>query len=170
MICIIGSKFFWKEQLKGIIRERISARVCKEKSALEELVAKISEESDFQGIHRSEEGENCIIYKDLDDPLVTKVFNEFHLIMINKELNELEDQHVAFNIYPLAWLLWEGYSYGFYYSSSDESIDVYTGRKCEPEFEGKIEFYSYYHYKTNRIAENWWYYECTFTTNVNVKR
>ena len=171
LICIICSKFFWEEQLKGIIRERISAQVRKEKSTLEELVAEFSEESDFQEIHRSEEGENCIAYKDLDDPLVTKVFNKFHLLMINSELNRLEDQHVAFHIYSSASLLWEGYIYGFYYSSSDEPIDVvYRREKCELEFDNKIGFYNRYHYKTNRIAENWWYYECRCYTNSNIKR
>ena len=42
------------------------------------------------------------------------------MLMINSESNRLEDQHVAFHVYSSAILLWEGYSYGFYYSSSDE--------------------------------------------------
>lgn len=172
--CLIGvlcSKFFFEGQIKEIIKERISHQVCKNESTLEELVADISERSDLQNIHRSERGGNTIVYKDLDNPLFTKVFNKFHLIMISNGLDRLEDQYVAFYISSNASLLWNGYSYGFYYSSSNEPIDVVYGKKkCETEFEGEIGFYSHYYYKTNQIAENWWYYECTVSTNSNIQK
>lgn len=89
LVCVLCSKYLFEEQIKEIIRERTSNQVYKNKSILEELVAEISERNDLQNIHISERGQNTIAYKDLDDPLFTKVFNKFHLIMISNELDQL---------------------------------------------------------------------------------
>lgn len=170
LFCVLCSKYFFEEQIKEIIRERISNQVCKDKSILEELVAEISERNDLQNIHISERGQNTITYKDLDEPLFTKMFNKFYLIMIRNELDQLENPYAVFYVYPSAGLLWDGYSYGFYYSCCNEPIDIYNGKKCELEFDGKMGFYDNYHYKTNHITENWWYYECTITIIESIKR
>lgn len=170
LVCVLCSKYFFEEQIKEIIRERISNQVYKNKSILEELVAEISERNDLQNIHISERGQNTIAYKDLDDPLFTKVFNKFHLIMIRNELEQLENPYAVFYVYPYAGLLWDGYSYGFYYSCCNEPIDIYNGKKCDLEFEDEMGFYARYHYKTNQIMENWWYYERTITVIESMKR
>lgn len=162
------SKIVFEKQVKGFIKERLSVRVCKEKSELEELIAEIGENKDVYGIHRNESGDGIIPYKDLNNPLIEKEFKKFHLIMICNELDNLESQYVAFHVYPYAGLLWEGFGYGFYYSSSDEPVDVYHGEKCESQVKGKIGFYIDYDYKTEQIATNWWYYESTMTSNYNV--
>lgn len=160
------SKIVFEKQIKGLIKERLSVQVCKEKSELEELIAEIDENKNIHEIHRSISEEGIIPYKDLNNPLIEKEFKKFHLIMICNGLDNLENQYVVFHVYPYADLLWEGFGYGFYYSSSDEPVDVYHGgEKCELEFEGSIGFYDHYHYETNRITTNWWYYESTMTTD-----
>lgn len=74
-------------------------------------------------------------------------------------------------MYPYIDLLWKGFSYGFYYSSSDEPIDVYQGgEKCESQVKGKIGFYIDYDYKTEQIATNWWYYEVTVANHLKKRK
>lgn len=158
----IFSKIVFEKQIKWLIKERLSDQVCKEKFELEELIAEVDEDKNIQGIHRNESKEGIIPYKDLNNPLIEKEFKKFHLIMIDNGLDNLENQYVAFHVYPYADLLWKGFRYGFYYNSSDEPIDVYQGgEKCESQVKGKIGFYIEYDYKTEQIATNWWYYEIT---------
>ncbi len=40
---------------------------------------------------------------------------------------------------------------------------------CELEFEKEIPLVGYYHYRTERITTNWWYYETTLTVTHNLK-
>lgn len=158
---IMYSKIVFEQQMKCLIKERLSFQVREEKFELEELISEI-EEKDIQGIHRSESGEGIIPYRDLKNPLIKKEFKKFHLIMIVNEQDDLENQYVDFHVYPYADLLWDGFSYGFYYSSSDEPLDVNNGgEKCESQVKGKIGGFIDYDYKTEKIATNWWYYETT---------
>ena len=109
--CVICGIYFFEGQLKEIIKEKVSAKVYKERSVLEELVEEIGERNVSQ--NKSKEDLDIIVYKDIDNFLFAKVFNEFHLSLISNELHRLEDQHITFVIFSFAGLVWEGYSYGF---------------------------------------------------------
>lgn len=55
---------------------------------------------------------------------------------------------------------------GFYYSEEDIPVDVfYTNEECEEVFDGKWSFMGKYHYQTEQIVPNWWYYEVEETAH-----
>ncbi|MBD5549659.1 MAG: hypothetical protein HDQ96_00545 [Lachnospiraceae bacterium] len=59
------------------------------------------------------------------------------------------------------YILWDGYECGFYYSEDDKPIDAVWDHKMgedETEFEDLI-FYGKYWYRTEKITDNWWFYE-----------
>ena len=172
IVIMIMLAFFMEKQIKNVIKKKISAQVVKNEELLMEVVERI-EGKDNYTIHKSisdkeETGRTVICYKDLDDESVFKVFKLFHLIQIDNGIRN--QQVVNFLVYPYAGILWNGYYYGFYYSSEDEPIDAFGDfNNCELEFEKEIPLVGYYHYRTERITTNWWYYETTLTVTHNLK-
>ncbi|MBP3475827.1 MAG: hypothetical protein J6K48_05865 [Lachnospiraceae bacterium] len=91
---------------------------------------------------------------------ISNIFKDFNLMFIDNKFNE--KGFVGFAIYPYADLLLceedEWYSFGFYYSNTDNSRYIVTGDTCDLEFE-RDDGMMFYEYKTEKIIDNWWYYE-----------
>lgn len=145
-----------EEQLRYKIRERMFAKVIKYEKELMETVEECEDEKIPWLIVRNPKDGRGISHKKLNDGRIKKTFRAFRLLMISK----YEDGSVNFTVYsPVVNYVWDDYRYGFYYSKDDKAINVLEGgEECETEFEKK--FIGYYWYRTEKITDNWWYYEC----------
>lgn len=162
MLLII--KFCFKYQARELFKRYIFSKVMAKEDDLERIVEIYGGEgADFM-IHRSDEGEGVIAYKALGDKEIAKMFWEFHLINISFK----NENMVRFAIYPyIDFLWWEGYTTGFYYSKDDQPLDL-IGKPCELEYEEDGLIYVWY--KTEKIMDNWWYYEWMMVPKINVKK
>lgn len=101
---------------------------------------------------------NYVYYKDLEDERIDKVFKEFFLMRIGEDFED--DESIVFSVRPtVISALWDDYMYGFYYTENDEPVDVAWGHDVEEnEFETVDDFGKYW-YRTEKITDNWWFYE-----------
>ena len=158
-IFILCIKFLFQKQVKYIIKSSLCFNVLKKEDELLEVISILNEGDTPVCIHRNQKRESMVPYKELGDKKISRTFKDFQLIGIDSN----EKGYVAFTVYPYADLLWDGYLYGFYYSEDDEPVDIRTGEKCDLEFEG--DGLTYFWYRTEKIADNWWYYESIFKVN-----
>lgn len=153
IIGIICYLYFYSEQIQHRMKERICAKVIQ----YEEELSEIAEEwpPDARAVVWEDIG-TSIYYKNLEDEKVNKAFKRFHLM----SLGRYSDEPVIFAVEPtMISLLWDGYMCGFYYAENDAPFDVEGYREInETEFEA-IGDYGKYWYRTEKITDNWWYYE-----------
>ena len=147
-------------QIKENVKKHLFKEIIREKERLYEVVKEI-EESNFEPrlIVRHADNEDDISYKELESDVVEKIFKDFHLNYIEDRNDNLEGQFIHFqpNMY-IGWV-WPDYNYGFYYSEDNEAINVIAKTKCDVECEGNMTYMFHYHYRTEKIIENWWHYE-----------
>lgn len=158
---VLVVKTVFEDELKGSIKKYYFNKIIKNEELLNEAVAEILENApEIETIGENRRGIG-IDHEELGLESVDKLFQTFRLSDINNRAAQPEGAVISFENVPYLEILWDGYSYGFYYSVEDEPVDVhYTRKKCEEEFDGAALFWTY-HYKTERIVENWWYYEVT---------
>lgn len=157
VLCIM---FFFQEEIQSVEKHYISEKVMQKENDLLEVVSELDElekDQDIRYLHRRLDEGDMVAYKSLSNNKISNVFNEFGL---NAILNQKEESGIiVFSIYPVLSILCEdGYAYGFYYNMLDKPIYVENGEECSLEFE-KSEIGWHMHYKTEKIADNWWYYE-----------
>lgn len=153
VITIIGLRLpLIENHMRKIAQKYVSCKVTKKENELFNLIGKYTDEGKNIYIHYNDENENVVPYKKLNDEEITAVFKEFHLICIRYD----EKGNVVFTIYPYMELLIDGYENGFFYSKEDKPIE---GENLEFE---KEDAWTYQWYRTEKIIDNWWYYEEIF--------
>lgn len=167
LICFISFiciRLFFKDQIKDMIKHSTSSKVIENEDELLEIIAELDNEVIPEIIYykNTEDIDNLSIvaYKDLDNQKISEVFADFKLVCMKNELEE--KGYVCFSIYPYAdWLLGETngvYLYGFYYSSDDKPRDSSGENYDNSEYEEDNWLIDEW-YRTEKIADNWWYYE-----------
>lgn len=155
------------EQCKDIARCYIVHKVKENQKILDDSVGQIAE-MDTEHITSKIIPEFGICYKELNNDSVTEAFKELNLFYIENRIDNQPSGLVAFHpkidrglfLNIKALFMPKSIGCGFYYSEDDVPIDVfYTREECEEEFEGEWLWIANYHYQTERIAPNWWYYE-----------
>lgn len=160
VICYL---YFGAEHIQRRIKEKICEKVIEHEAELLEIVEESQEEvtlfcRKIENDAGNDQHER-IYYKELNDKIISSTFRDFFLYMINKE----SDGSVQFHIRPsiVNYFLWDDYRCGFYYSEDDKPIDAAWYNKMgedETEFEAVMPFGKYW-YKTEKITDNWWFYE-----------
>lgn len=170
IVIVLCIKLFFLEEIQAMTKHHVFAKVMQKESDLMAVVSELDELEKNQGIefiHRSVNEDNVVAYKNVKNKKISSVFNEFCLIVIHNK--KAESGIIVFAIYPLLDILCEdGYEYGFYYNMQDKPIYIENGEECSSEFE-KSELWRHVHYKTEKITDNWWYYEEQYKVNA-VKR
>lgn len=95
----------------------------------------------------------------MEDERIDKVFKEFFLLRIGEDFDD--DESIVFAVRPtVICALWDDYMYDFYYTENDKPIDVVWGHDVEEnEFEAVEVGFGKYWYRTEKITDNWWFYE-----------
>ncbi|MDE7206829.1 MAG: hypothetical protein K2N90_06690 [Lachnospiraceae bacterium] len=115
---------------------------------------------------------NTSCYKELNSETVNKMFRAFRL----GSIIQFDDNIVRFSVRPtVISVLWENYSYGFYYTDTDtdKAYDVFWGLNECDEGEGTeriIWGFGKYWYRTERIDNHWWFYESKIVEWYPMKR
>ncbi|MBD5454199.1 MAG: hypothetical protein HDR30_07790 [Lachnospiraceae bacterium] len=164
LIAVICLLHFGKNQRQHMMQEIVSAKVIKHEEKLLEIVKNLDEDEMLSSYEDDEDDEDYsiltkIYYKDLEDENVNRMFRTFNLVTVSKISG---DGSVSFSIDPVSnfSFLWSDYDYGFYYTENDEPVNVvWTNEIEETEFEYTIEDFGRYYYRTEKITDNWWYYE-----------
>lgn len=156
-------KSFFKEQIIALFRYYVCSKVVKQEALLTEVL----EELDGSGMSRywisqwESEQEDQIWYREMNNEKISEVFSEFGLAYIRGET-----EYVAFGMIDItrytAILVSntnERLDYGFYYNPTDLPIDVWTGEVCEAEFDEDYWLLGKHHYRTEKVMDQWWYYE-----------
>ena len=96
------------------------------------------------------QGSETCCYKELNNKTVNKVFKDFRLA----EIRCLKSGTVIFSVRPtIISSLRDTYLYGFYYTGGNQL-------ECDAAIEGEEIIYGgKYWYKTEKIDENWYFYE-----------
>lgn len=156
----------YAEQIQSYIKRSIAAKVEASEEELIQVIAEIDSQEIPRCVHLWMKDEYTIPFKELDNDKITKVFKEFSLILIENAMDNSEGGYVDFTISPVVTqLVWGDYRYGFYYSEEDSPIDITTGAKvdCNTKVYGELMSNIKYWYKTEKITDNWWYYEEQWT-------
>lgn len=171
LICV------FHEQCKDIARWYIVHEVKENQETLEDAVGHIAE-MDTEHITSKKIPELGICYKELNNDSVTKAFKKLNLFYIENRIDNQSRRMITFHpkidrglfLNISALFTHKSVECGFYYSEDDVPIDVfYTQEECEEEFEGKLwGIAGNYHYQTERIASNWWYYEVAYELTYGV--
>ena len=165
LVLIAGSicyLYFDAEHIQRRIKERICAKVKEHEAELLKIVEECQEEVALTCRKIENDGSDSqyesVYYKELNDEIISRTFKDFNLSIISK----FSDGSVRFYVRnSIVSVLWDDYWCGFYYSVDDKPIDAVWTHKMdedETEFEDLI-FYGKYWYRTEKITDNWWFYE-----------
>ncbi len=154
--------YFNAEQIQDRIKKKTCSLVLKHEEELSETVEECRENGVGCLLFREIQEDshyNTSCYKELNSETVNKMFRVFQLGGIIQS----DDNIVRFSVRPtVISVLWENYSYGFYYTETDKAYDVFWGlNECDEgeETEGIILGFGKYWYRTERIDNHWWFYE-----------
>ncbi|MDE7253474.1 MAG: hypothetical protein K2O32_11105 [Acetatifactor sp.] len=157
----------YAEQIQSYIKRSIAAKVEASEEELIQVIAEIDSQEIPRYITLRVKDEDGIPFKELDNDKITKVFKEFSLILIKNDMDDSEGGYVVFAISSdiITHLVWGDYWYGFYYSEEDSPINIATGAKvdCNTKIYYELTSDIKYWYKTEKIIDNWWYYEEQWT-------
>ncbi len=163
LIAAICSLHLGKNQTQHIMQKKVSSKVIKHEEELLEIVKNLDEDEMLTCSENDEDDDDLlfteIYYQDLEDENVNRMFKTFNLLTVSKISG---DGSVEFYISPVSnfSFLWSDYDYGFYYTENDEPVNVvWVNEIEETEFEYTIEGFGRYYYRTEKITDNWWYYE-----------
>ena len=146
---------FGPDYMKHRIKDRICSKVIKYEEELSEIVeVSHTENSGIYYTHRS--------YEEINNDTVREMFDVFDLIYVDNVNNEM----LVFVVRPSRLVfLWSTWAYGFYYSEDGSSkgalIDITVIEELEDEMkgEGGEPWAGEYWYRTERIKDNWWFFE-----------
>lgn len=172
MIAIICCLYFGEKQIQRMMQKILCAKVIKYEEELLEIAKECPSEEALYCFESNEDNGDeyfkTIYYKDLKDENVDRVFRTFLLRKIDKR----DDDSVEFAVRPtVIYALWGDYRQGFYYTENDEPVDVVYGSEVkETEFETTIVGLWTYWYRTEKITDNFWYYETKIEWYYSTKR
>ena len=163
MAVVMCCLYFGEKQIQRMMQKRLCAKVIKYEDELLEIVMNLDDGQRLYIQKKDEDDSNeyfkTIYYKDLEDEKVDRMFRTFRLIMVTNS-GYSRDGSVEFYIDPtIISVLWDDYMYGFYYTENDEPVNVvWINEIEETEFEYTADMGRYW-YRTEKITDNWWYYE-----------
>lgn len=162
IIGIISYLYFCADRIQHRMKERLCNKILMNEDVLSEIVKEdFSKETLFYAETDMDINSsiNYVYYKDLEDERIDKVFKEFFLLRIGEDFDD--DESIVFAVRPtVICALWDDYMYGFYYTENDKPIDVVWGHDVEEnEFEAVEVGFGKYWYRTEKITDNWWFYE-----------
>lgn len=166
---ILLTKYFlveYAEQVQGVIKNSVTAKVKAREAELNEVVVEMTDPDFPKAIARWNRGENVVFYKELNNAKVSKIFDDFSTSVIANNMDKPEGGYVNFFTSSFAaYLAWGDYEYGFYYSKEDKPIEVFMGTEIDSDTKVYQELDSFikYWYRTEKITDNWWYYEAQWT-------
>ena len=159
VICCLN---FGEKQIQRMMKKRLCAKVIKYEEELLETVKACPSRTKLRDSEVDEDDNTTyheIYYKDLEDENVNRVFKTFRLWRISN----WRDEGISFDVNPTnISIFWDyhNYFYGFYYTENDEPVDMVWGTEVEEtEFEYTVVSLGRYWYRTEKITDNWWYYE-----------
>lgn len=156
------------DQMQHLIKKSLMVKVAAGQTELNEAIAEMKNQDLPDVIRRTKtDGESN---GESDNEIITKVFNEFPVAYIRNEMDNSECGYIFFNTSSsLVDLVPRNCIYGFYYSEEDKPLDIF-GRNCiasNTKVEVDLSLYNMYWCWTEKITDNWWYYEAHFTSNNN---
>ncbi len=143
--------YFNASHIQNRIKEKVCAAVLKHQ---DELLITIEEfkgsQKEILFYNNKNQGSETCCYKELNNKTVNKVFKDFRLA----EIRCLKSGTVIFSVRPtIISSLRDTYLYGFYYTGGNQL-------ECDAAIEGEEIIYGgKYWYKTEKIDENWYFYE-----------
>lgn len=168
-----------EKQVRDFARNYTFNLVMKNQEELLRVIDKYSQEDKRTAICRYWFVEDTIHYKKLGDKDLSRAFRQFHL----RYIIYTDNGNTIFHFEPYLRILIQNYSNGFYFSEKDqpmgrrgeewekwwEEYNLYSENdsiykkydlkeNCYLEYEDE-DATTYYWYRTERIAENWWYFE-----------
>lgn len=152
----------YAEQVQNFIKGSVSAKVEARTEELDEVIAEINIQNFPEAVIRWNKDEAATFYKELQNDKITKIFNDFSLVSIEDRMDNPEGGYVSFCILSyVAKLAWGDYDFGFYYSEEDEPIIIMSGIKIAERTKVSEESDPFvrYWYRTEKITDNWWYFE-----------
>ena len=143
--------YFYASHIQNRIKEKVCAAVLKHQ---DDLLITIEEckgnQKEIVFCSNKNQGSETCCYKELKNKTVNKVFKEFRLAAIRC----LKSGTVIFSVRPTVISnLKDTYLYGFYYTGGNQL-------ECDAAIEGEEIIYGgKYWYKTEKIDDNWYFYE-----------
>lgn len=166
LIAVICWLHFGEKQKQNMTQKIVSVKVIKHEEKLLEIAKNLDENAMLRSYESDEDYDTFTntYYMDVDDENVNRMFKTFNLNKVSKMFG---DGSVAFDIDPVSTFsfLWSDCDYGFYYTENDEPENVYwvntiwVNEMEGTEAEYTIEGFGRYYYRTEKITDNWWYYE-----------
>lgn len=152
----------YAEQVQTFIKSSVSAKVEARIEELDELITEINIQDFPEAVICWNKDGIATFYKELQNDKITKIFNDFSLLSIEDHMDNSEGGYVSFFILSYAAkLAWGDYEFGFYYSEENEPININLGSNIADNtkvFEESDPFVKYW-YRTEKITNNWWYFE-----------
>lgn len=171
-----------EKQVRSLARNYTFNLVTENQEELLRIIDKYSQKDKRTAICRHWFVEDTIPYKILGDKDLSRTFRQFHL----RYIICTDNGNTIFHFEPYLNILIHNYSNGFYYSEKDQPIgrrgeewekywEEYNLKSknnsrykkynlkenCCLEYEDE-EAAAYHWYRTERIVENWWYFEQIF--------
>ncbi len=159
-------KYLLPEQIQRFVKNRVTVKVAARQAELNEAIAEMKSQDLPDAIVRiKSDGES---YEELDNEKISAVFNELPVVSIRNKMNNSEGGYVFFTVSTsLIDSVPRNYKYGFYYSEEDKPLDIFFGDNIASNTKVEVDmmFSNKYYYWTEKITDNWWYFDAYFTTN-----
>ena len=157
------------EQIQGLIKNKVSYDVINKEKELNDIIAEMRNPEFPKEINHwfvsLTRDEDILSYTELDNDKITNIYNEFSLWYISNHMDNSECNYAAFAIFHHpACLVWGDYRYGFYYSEEDKPIDIYGHTTTDSNTKIYVDCIDFeYWYRTEKITDNWWFFEAQIT-------
>lgn len=150
-----------------LIKSKEFSDVIRKEAELNEAIAEMKNKDLPDVIRRMETDRESLIfteisYEELNNEKINKVFNEFSVVRIQNAMDNSEGGYVIFSASSSAMnLVRRNCRYGFYYSEENKPLDIFFGNDIASNTKVEVELSTYnkYWYWTEKITDNWWYYE-----------
>ncbi len=174
-------KYLLPEQIQRFVKNRVTVKVAARQAELNEAIAEMKTQDLPDAIVRiKSDGESYVelyeeSYEELDNEKISEVFNELPVFRIDNRMNNSEGGYVIFivstsiiDVVPRNGF----YIYGFYYSEEDKPLDIFSGDNIAGNTKVEVDmlFLNKYYYWTEKITDNWWYFDSYETTDRVAKR
>ena len=171
VVLFLLKKYMPVEQIRrSINKNSVAVKVEAKGAELSEIIAEMNNPNFPKEVTHRSGAMDMISYQELDNDKITKVFNEFSFSTILNRMDNVEGGFVRFAILPPKHSH-DSYLYGFYYSREDKAINIVSEKTTDSNTKvyEEVTPIDRYWYWTEKITDNWWYYEWQFTSDRVVK-
>lgn len=172
--------YLFHEQIQRFVKNRLIVKVVARQAELNEAIAEMKSQDlpDVIIVRIKSDGESYgelyeESYEELDNEKISAVFNELPVEHIRNKMNNSEGGYVNFVVSTsIIDAVPRNYIYGFYYSEEDKPLDIFSGDNIasNTKVEVKMLFPNKYYYWTEKITDNWWYFDEYFIIDRAAKR